>query len=252
MPRFFIDGTADGRAYIAGADALHIAKALRMRPGEALTLCDGKGTDFDGVLETVTDRQVTVRISASRPSQAEPTLAVTLYQGLPKGDKMDWIIQKAVELGVTAVVPVATRRSVARLEGKADKKQERWQLIAKGAAEQSGRGVIPEVCGVCSFTEALEQAESLDVVLIPYELEEGMAETVRVIEQIEPGQSVGIFIGPEGGFEEAEVLRAKEKGARPVTLGKRILRTETAGLTTLSILMYHIESRAVSPKREES
>ena len=132
------------------------------------------------------------------------------------------------------------------------KKQERWQLIAKGAAEQSGRGVIPEVCGVCSFTEALEQAESLDVVLIPYELEEGMAETVRVIEQIEPGQSVGIFIGPEGGFEEAEVLRAKEKGARPVTLGKRILRTETAGLTTLSILMYHIESRAVSPKREES
>ena len=113
------------------------------------------------------------------------------------------------------------------------KKQERWQLIAKGAAEQSGRGVIPEVCGVCSFTEALEQAESLDVVLIPYELEEGMAETVRVIEQIEPGQSVGIFIGPEGGFEEAEVLRAKEKGVRPVTLGKRILRTETAGLTTL-------------------
>ena len=108
MPRFFIDGTADGRAYIAGADALHIAKALRMRPGEALTLCDGKGTDFEGVLETVTDRQVTVRITASRPSQAEPTLAVTLYQGLPKGDKMDWIVQKAVELGVTAVVPVAT------------------------------------------------------------------------------------------------------------------------------------------------
>ena len=134
MPRFFIDGTADGRAYIAGADALHIAKALRMRPGEALTLCDGKGTDFEGVLETVTDRQVTVRITASRPSQAEPTLAVTLYQGLPKGDKMDWIVQKAVELGVTAVVPVATRRSVARLEGKADKKQERWQRTASARA----------------------------------------------------------------------------------------------------------------------
>ena len=145
MPRFFIDGTADGRAYIAGADALHIAKALRMRPGEALTLCDGKGTDFDGVLETVTDRQVTVRISASRPSQAEPTLAVTLYQGLPKGDKMDWIIQKAVELGVTAVVPVATRRSVARLEGTADKKQERWQRIAAEAAGQCGRGMLPSV-----------------------------------------------------------------------------------------------------------
>ena len=149
MPRFFIDGTADGRAYIAGADALHIAKALRMRPGEALTLCDGKGTDFDGVLETVTDRQVTVRITASRPSQAEPTLAVTLYQGLPKGDKMDWIIQKAVELGVTAVVPVDTRRSVARLEGKADKKQERWQRIAAEAAGQCGRGMLPSVERPC-------------------------------------------------------------------------------------------------------
>ena len=146
MPRFFIDGTADGRAYIAGADALHIAKALRMRPGEALTLCDGKGTDFDGVLETVTDRQVTVRISASRPSQAEPTLAVTLYQGLPKGDKMDWIIQKAVELGVTAVVPVATRRSVARLEGKADKKQERWRRAsAAGGCCRPWSGPCPGV-----------------------------------------------------------------------------------------------------------
>lgn len=155
MPRFFIDGAADGRAYITGADALHIAKALRMRPGEALTLCDGKGTDFDGVLETVTDRQVTVRITASRPSQAEPTLAVTLYQGLPKGDKMDWIVQKAVELGVTAVVPVATRRSVARLEGKADKKQERWQRIAAEAAGQCGRGILPAVERPLSWSQAL-------------------------------------------------------------------------------------------------
>ena len=202
MPRFFIDGTADGRAYIAGADALHIAKALRMRPGEALTLCDGKGTDFDGVLETVTDRQVTVRISASRPSQAEPTLAVTLYQGLPKGDKMDWIIQKAVELGVTAVVPVATRRSVARLEGKADKKQERWQRIAAEAAGQCGRGMLPSV--------------------------ERPLSTRRL----------SVFVGPEGGFDPEEIDAIRRQGGGVATLGPRILRCETAPLAALTLLMH--------------
>ena len=129
-------------------------------------------------------------------------------------------------------------------EKKAAKKQARWQLIAKGAAEQSGRGIIPEVGAVCSFAEALGMAEKLDVVLIPYELEEGMKETARILEGITPGQSVGIFIGPEGGFEEEEVEQAKMAGAHAVTLGKRILRTETAGLTALSILMYHLESRA--------
>ena len=233
MPRFFIDGTADGRAYIAGADALHIAKALRMRPGEALTLCDGKGTDFDGVLETVTDRQVTVRISASRPSQAEPTLAVTLYQGLPKGDKMDWIIQKAVELGVSAVVPVATRRSVARLEGKADKKQERWQRIAAEAAGQCGRGMLPSVERPLSWSQALSRLSG-EPALVFYE---GGGRPLR--ELVTPStRRLSVFVGPEGGFDPEEIDAIRRQGGGVATLGPRILRCETAPLAALTLLMH--------------
>lgn len=233
MPRFFIDGTADGRAYIAGADALHIAKALRMRPGEALTLCDGKGTDFDGVLETVTDRQVTVRISASRPSQAEPTLAVTLYQGLPKGDKMDWIIQKAVELGVTAVVPVATRRSVTRLEGKADKKQERWQRIAAEAAGQCGRGMLPSVERPLSWSQALSRLSG-EPALVFYE---GGGRPLR--ELVTPStRRLSVFVGPEGGFDPEEIDAIRRQGGGVATLGPRILRCETAPLAALTLLMH--------------
>ena len=233
MPRFFIDGTADGRAYLAGADAHHIAKALRMRPGEALTLCDGKGTDFDGVLETVTDRQVTVRISASRPSQAEPTLAVTLYQGLPKGDKMDWIIQKAVELGVTAVVPVATRRSVARLEGKADKKQERWQRIAAEAAGQCGRGMLPSVERPLSWSQALSRLSG-EPALVFYE---GGGRPLR--ELVTPStRRLSVFVGPEGGFDPEEIDAIRRQGGGVATLGPRILRCETAPLAALTLLMH--------------
>ena len=233
MPRFFIDGAADGRAYIAGADALHIAKALRMRPGEALTLCDGKGTDFEGVLETVTDRQVTVRITASRPSQAEPTLAVTLYQGLPKGDKMDWIVQKAVELGVTAVVPVATRRSVARLEGKADKKQERWQRIAAEAAGQCGRGMLPSVERPLSWSQALS-CLSGEPALVFYE---GGGRPLR--ELVTPStRRLSVFVGPEGGFDPKEIDAIRRQGGGVATLGPRILRCETAPLAALTLLMH--------------
>ena len=233
MPRFFIDGAADGRAYIAGADALHIAKALRMRPGEALTLCDGKGTDFEGVLETVTDRQVTVRITASRPSQAEPTLAVTLYQGLPKGDKMDWIVQKAVELGVTAVVPVATRRSVARLEGKADKKQGRWQRIAAEAAGQCGRGMLPSVERPLSWSQALS-CLSGEPALVFYE---GGGRPLR--ELVTPStRRLSVFVGPEGGFDPEEIDAIRRQGGGVATLGPRILRCETAPLAALTLLMH--------------
>ena len=233
MPRFFIDGAADGRAYIAGADALHIAKALRMRPGEALTLCDGKGTDFEGVLETVTDRQVTVRITASRPSQAEPTLAVTLYQGLPKGDKMDWIVQKAVELGVTAVGPVATRRSVARLEGKADKKQERWQRIAAEAAGQCGRGMLPSVERPLSWSQALS-CLSGEPALVFYE---GGGRPLR--ELVTPStRRLSVFVGPEGGFDPEEIDAIRRQGGGVATLGPRILRCETAPLAALTLLMH--------------
>ena len=156
---------------------------------------------------------------------------------------MELIIKKAVELGVYEVIPVGTNRAVVKLdEKKAAKKTERWNAIALSAAKQCGRSIIPQVTQVKSFGAALEYAAGLDIVLIPYELAKGMEETKRLISSVEPGQSIGIFIGPEGGFEEEEIEKAVNMGALPITLGRRILRTETAGLTILSILMYHLES----------
>ena len=153
------------------------------------------------------------------------------------------IIQKAVELGVYEIVPVSTKRAVVKLDvKKAGKKVERWNSIAEGGAKQSGRTVIPKVRAVMTYKEALAYAKTLDVVLVPYELADGMNKTKEIIGRIEKGQSIGIFIGPEGGFEKEEVEQAMEMGAEPITLGKRILRTETAGLTILSILMYQLES----------
>ena len=165
-----------------------------------------------------------------------------LFQGLPKQDKMELIVQKAVELGAAQVIPVSTRRSVVKLDAKkAAKKTERWQEIARSAAKQAGRGYIPKVTPVMSYRDALEYAKELDVLLIPYELERGMDETKSVIESIRSGQSVAVFIGPEGGLEREEVEQALEHGAKAITLGRRILRTETAGLAALSILMFHLE-----------
>lgn len=155
---------------------------------------------------------------------------------------MELIVQKAVELGASQVVPVATRRSVVKLdEKKAAKKTQRWQQIAESAAKQAGRGYIPQVSSVLSYPEALQMAGELDVLLIPYELAEGMEEARKVVASIAQGQSVGIFIGPEGGFEKEEVDAAIRQGAKAITLGRRILRTETAGLAILSILMFHLE-----------
>ena len=157
---------------------------------------------------------------------------------------MEWIIQKAVELGAAEIVPVSSRRCVVRLDDKKkEKKLARWQTIAEAAAKQSGRGKIPKIHTVLSFSQALSYAEELDTVLIPYELSDNMAESVEVMKKAAEGRSIGIFIGPEGGFERSEVEAAMEAGAAPVSLGKRILRTETAGMTALSVLMFLIEGK---------
>lgn len=246
MQQFFAEPSwiRENKIFMQGSDVNHIRNVLRMKPGEDVRVNDGRGKTYLCCISSYEEQTAVLDILKELDSDTELPSRIILFQGLPKGDKMEWIVQKAVELGVYAIVPFAAKRSVVKLdEKKAAKKQARWQLIAKGAAEQSGRGIIPEVSAVQTFTEALRMAGELDVVLIPYELEEGMKETVRILEEIAPGQSVGIFIGPEGGFEEEEVERAKAEGAHAVTLGKRILRTETAGLTALSILMYHLESR---------
>lgn len=167
---------------------------------------------------------------------------VYLFQGLPKADKMELIVQKAVELGVYEVIPLAVKRCVVKLdEKKARAKANRWQGIAEAAAKQSKRGVVPVVKEPMTMKEAAAYARGMDVKLIPYELAEDMAHTKKVIESIRPGESVAVFIGPEGGFEEGEVAEAIAAGIEPITLGKRILRTETAGLAVLSWLMYHLE-----------
>lgn len=246
MQQFFAEPSwiRENKIFMQGSDVNHIRNVLRMKPGEDVRVNDGRGKTYLCCVSSYEEQTAVLDILKELDSDTELPSRIILFQGLPKGDKMEWIVQKAVELGAYSIVPFAAKRSVVKLdEKKAAKKRARWQLIAKGAAEQSGRGIIPEVSTVRTFAEALGMAGDLDVVLIPYELEEGMKETARVLENIECGQSVGIFIGPEGGFEEEEVERAKEAGAYAITLGKRILRTETAGLTTLSVLMYHLESR---------
>ncbi len=245
MHHFFVTPkqVRENRIYIEGSDVNHIKNVLRMKIGEELQVSDGDNRKYLCRIESMSSDEVCVDIIEEKKVDTELPSKLYLFQGLPKSDKMELIVQKAVELGVYEIIPVSTKRAVVKLdEKKAAKKVERWNSISEGGAKQSGRNVIPGVTGVMNFQEALEYARQLDVVLIPYELAEGMDETRRIISRIQPGQSVGIFIGPEGGFETTEVEQALLKGVKAITLGKRILRTETAGLTTLSILMYHLEN----------
>ena len=244
MHRFFIQHSQiqGKRLYVEGADVNHIKNVLRMKPGDQVMVSDGEGMQYLCALETFDTGRVWFEIVDTWEENRELSSKICLFQGLPKSDKMELIIQKATELGVYEVVPVVTGRTVVRLdEKKAQKKTARWNAIAESAAKQSGRSRIPRVREAMTFSEALASAGELDVLLIPYEKAEGMEATRQVIEGIRSGQSVGIFIGPEGGFEEAEVEQAVALGAAPVTLGRRILRTETAGFVMLSMLLYHLE-----------
>lgn len=248
MQHFFVTPAQvkEASIYVEGSDVNHMKNVLRMRIGEKVTVSDGNNKQYLCEVERYEETEAVLHIIEEQQVDTELTSQIYLFQGLPKQDKMELIVQKAVELGVYEVVPVATRRAVVKLdEKKAKKKVERWQQIAESAAKQAGRGYIPTVANVQSFKEALQTAKELDVVLIPYELAKGMQETREIISKIQPGQSVGIFIGPEGGFEKEEVEASLEIGAKAITLGKRILRTETAGLTTLSVLMFHLEDENI-------
>lgn len=244
MHRFFADPSQikEKEILLTGTDVNHIRNVLRMRTGEEILVSNGQGTDYHCRLESIDDASVTASIMWRLDGNAELPVSITLYQGLPKGDKLEFIIQKSVELGAVRIVPVSTRRTIVKLDAKKEQaKRKRWMGISESAAKQSGRGIVPEVTKVMDFSEALREAESMDVCLIPYELAEGIEHTREVCASIKPGQSVGIFIGPEGGFEEEEVSRAIEAGAIPLTLGKRILRTETAGMALISVLAYLLE-----------
>lgn len=246
MYRFFVEPSQiqDKKIVITGSDVNHIRNVLRMKIGEEIAVSNGvDNREYRCGIEAYTDREVICSLRFVKEDGVELPAKIYLFQGLPKADKMELVIQKAIELGAYEVIPVAAKRCVVRLdEKKAAAKVSRWQGIAEAAAKQSKRGVIPAVHSVMSMREAIQYAQVMDVKLIPYELAEDMCHTKNIIESVKPGESVAVFIGPEGGFEEDEVQAALEAGIEPITLGRRILRTETAGLTVLSWLMYQLES----------
>lgn len=240
MPRFFITDINAG--LIDGEDARHIARSLRMRRGEALTLCDGQGTDFFCEITDVSGDLVYYRVLRQEESVSEPKVRVTLFQCLPKGDKMDDIVKKSVELGVYSIVPVISGRCVSTPAGAAqERKRERWQKIALEAAKQSGRGIVPRVFGMLPFDKALKELCASDTSVIFYE---GGGQSLKGIlseaGQKGKGSTLGILIGPEGGFSPEEVEAAKGGGAKVATLGPRILRVETAPVCALSVVMYEL------------
>lgn len=246
MYRFFVEPSQiqDKRIVITGSDVNHIKNVLRMKIGEEIAVSNGiDNREYRCGIEEYTEGEVICTLRFIKEEGVELPSQIYLFQGLPKADKMELIVQKAVELGVYEVIPVAAKRCVVKLdEKKVVAKVGRWQGIAEAAAKQSKRGVIPKVHSVMSMREATAFARSMDIRLIPYELAQDMERTKELIGAVGPGQRVAVFIGPEGGFEESEVQAALEAGIEPVTLGRRILRTETAGLTVLSWLMYQLES----------
>ena len=235
MPRFFVPGTIADAVSLIGEDAAHVARSLRMTPGETLTLCDGAGTDYLCTITSVAPDEIQLRVEHSEPSRSEPDVAVTLFQGLPKGEKMEWIVQKSVELGAARIVPYLAARSISRPDGgAAQKKAQRWQKIANEAAKQSQRGSLPQVEAPVPFEQAVREAQGCDQVLVLYE---GGGRPLREFLQEKP-RSLALFVGPEGGFDPDEIAMLQSLGAGIVTLGSRILRTETAPLAALSAVMF--------------
>lgn len=234
MPKFFTksDYIEDKELKIVGEDVSHISKVLRMSAGDNIIVCDGEGNDYDAVITSISKTEVIAEITGKYVCDAEPCVDVTLYQALPKQGKMEYIIQKNTELGVNKIVPVYTKRCVV----KPSDKTERWSKVAESAAKQCGRGIIPHVMPVITFDEAIKQMQEYDLALMPYECEEENG--LKKVLQSSEYKKVSIFIGPEGGFDLKEVETAISSGVKTVTLGKRILRTETAASAVLPIIMY--------------
>lgn len=227
---------------IVGSDVNHIKNVLRLKTGDSLLISSGDNIDYTCHIAQIDEEHIRADIDSVDERGRELTSKIYLFQGLPKADKMELVIQKAVELGAFEVIPVAMKRSVVKLDAKkAESKVKRWNAIAESAAKQSKRSILPQVSDVVTFAQAVKMAENCQIKLLPYECADGMEKTKRLIENITPGQDIAVFIGPEGGFDLDELELAKEAGCEIITLGKRILRTETAGMMLLSVLMYHLE-----------
>ena len=255
MYHFFVPEAGDGPVIsITGPDVNHIRNVLRMKPGEKIVISNGNDRDFYCIIKEISPEAVLAEVQPEEVEESELHAELILYQGLPKGDKMELIIQKAVELGAVRIVPVAMKRSVAKLDEKKQKtKIPRWNGIAESAAKQSGRRIVPEVTGVLTWKAALAEAQHLDLVLVPYENARGMAATAEALAALKTGMTAGIFIGPEGGFEPGEIEDLTGLGAEIISLGSRILRTETAGMAALTMCMMTLEmaNAAGIPERME-
>ena len=258
MHRFFVEKAAVGAAHIEITDKEnvgHIGRVLRLRTGDRILVCDGEGWEYTCVLEEIGKQSVSARIEDKQKNATEPSVEITLYQGVPKGCKLDVTVQKCIELGVGRLVPVFMKRSVVSDKGNFKKKADRLRTIAEAAAKQSGRGIIPPVEEAEDFGDMLEELRSYPLVLFPYENEDGatMKDALQASHsQLAAGSSdsagqqdrprIAVVIGPEGGFadEEADALKALDN-CHCVSLGKRILRTETAGMAALAMILYEIE-----------
>lgn len=242
MHKFFVDknDVFEDRISITGDDVNHITKVLRLKPQEEIQVCNGVGIEYLCSIEELSKKEVICKVIQSYESSTESELNITLFQGFPKAQKMELIVQKCIEIGLKEIQPVITKRVVVKLESKdISGKLERWQRIAEEAAKQSNRGMIPRILPPISFNEALERLNEMDLALIPYEKERanGLRE---VLAEHKTSKNIGIFIGPEGGFEEEEINSCLERRISPVSLGPRILRTETAGFVTAAIILYEL------------
>ncbi|HWQ59220.1 MAG TPA: RsmE family RNA methyltransferase [Clostridia bacterium] len=244
MNRFFVErkDISGGRAAVSGEDAKHMSLVLRLARGDEVILCDGAGTDYLARVEDMEKERVRLSIISSSASETEPETKVTIFQGLPKAGKLEEIIQKCVELGAAEIVPVSAARSVVKLTAhEFENKLPRYRRVAYEAAKQSRRGLVPTVGGLVRMDEI--DPAAFDAFLLPYEEERGTT-LKEALRRLGKPRKVGVAIGPEGGFEPEEVARLCGKGARCVTLGKRILRTETAGPAVLAMLLYELEGEA--------
>ncbi len=241
MAKFFIskDFIKNDKVFLDGENANHLTNVLRSKIGEEIEVSCGDGYDYICKIEKINKDSVICKIIDCFGNESEPNIKITLYQGLPKSEKMELIIQKCVELGIDEIVPVNTDRVIVKLAGKEDKKIARWNKISESAAKQSRRGKIPTIQPIINFDEAISQAKNKDLKIIPYEKEKekGIKQVIKGF----TGKNIAIFIGPEGGFSDNEIKLALENNITPITLGKRILRTETAGFITTAILLYELE-----------
>lgn len=235
MAWFFSDTEITSNTYILSSDNAKHAKVLRLRAGEEVTVVTPSGMQCECAVEEISTDGIVLVVNKRKECENEPNVFVTLYQALPKGDKMDYIVQKCVELGVSRIVPMISARCVSRPDEKSlRKKRERWQKIALQAAMQSRRGIIPEVAECVSFSQAAELTKQNEQTVFFYEM--GGKSVKNILTQTP--KTLGMFIGSEGGFEESEVDLVRQNGGEAATLGKRILRAETAPLAALSIIMY--------------